>query len=84
MYSYRVKTNHFTIAHAFFNSLSLLWPDGIQHRIILLFVADTASYTQMATEGLKVLFPKMMLIIRVVHGAHHVCEKMRKLFAETH
>ncbi|XP_003737959.1 uncharacterized protein LOC100902100 [Galendromus occidentalis] len=77
------RTNHATIAQAFCNSLSILWPEGIKHERVLLFVTDGAKYMKKAADGLKVLFPNMVYVTCLAHGIHRVCEEIRKLCPET-
>jgi len=36
--------NYFTISKVFDKTIHLLWPDGIQHENVLLFVSDAALY----------------------------------------
>ncbi|XP_018496631.1 uncharacterized protein LOC100905696 [Galendromus occidentalis] len=76
------RTNHATTAQAFMNSLNLLWPEGIQHNKVLLFVSDAAPYMKKAAAGLKVLFPNMIHVTCLAHGIHRVCEEIRVLFPE--
>ena len=38
------KTNHSTVSKLFDKSLSILWPDGIRHDDVLLFLSDAAPY----------------------------------------
>ncbi|XP_028967390.1 uncharacterized protein LOC100901375 [Galendromus occidentalis] len=76
------RTNHATIAQAICNAMSLLWPNGVVHDRVILFVTDGAKYMKKAAGGLQIMFPKMVYITCVVHGVHRVCEEMRKLFPE--
>ncbi|XP_003742228.1 uncharacterized protein LOC100899883 [Galendromus occidentalis] len=76
------RTNHASIAQAFCNSLSLLWPGGIKHDKVLLFVSDAAPYMKKAGAGLKVLFPKMIHLTCLAHAIHRVCEEIRVSFPE--
>ena len=77
------RTNHATVAQAFCDALTILWPDGIKHDRVLLFVSDAARYMKKAAEGLKVLFPSMVYITCVAHGVHRVCEELRRVFPES-
>ncbi|XP_018496507.1 uncharacterized protein LOC108864783 [Galendromus occidentalis] len=76
------STNHATIAQAFCDALNILWPDGLKHDRVLLFVSDAASYMKKAAEGLKILVPKMVFITCIAHGIHRVCEEIRKAFPD--
>ncbi|XP_018496379.1 uncharacterized protein LOC108864709 [Galendromus occidentalis] len=76
------RTNHISVAEAFTDSLNLLWPDGVHHGRILLFVTDGASYMKSAAQCLRVLFPKMIHVTCVVHGLHRLCEEIRVLFPQ--
>ncbi|XP_003741646.1 uncharacterized protein LOC100899549 [Galendromus occidentalis] len=76
------RTNHATIAQAFTNALSLLWPTGIKHERVLLFISDAAPYMKKAGNGLSVLFPKMIHVTCLAHAVHRVCEEIRVSFPE--
>ena len=62
------------------NSLSLLWPGGIKHDLVLLSVTDGAGYMKKAGRALKVIFPKMLHVTCVAHAAHQVAEEVRSMF----
>ena len=76
------RTNHATIAQAFTKSKSLLWPEGVQHDKVLLFVTDAAPYMKKAAKGLKVLFPKMVHFTCLAHEVHRICEEIRVSFPD--
>lgn len=66
---------------AFFNdSLSLLYPEGIEYGNILLVTTDAAPYMKAAMQGLAVLYPKMLHVTCLAHGLHRVCEVIRATF----
>lgn len=48
------KCNPKTIAKLFNDSMSLIWPNNIQHDQFLLFVTDTAPYMVEAVNALEV------------------------------
>ena len=76
------KTNHSTIAQAFMKSLTILWPNGIRHEKVLLFVSDGAEYMKKAGAALKVIFPKMLHITCAAHALHRVAEDCRSMFSD--
>lgn len=76
------KVNHSTIAQLFTTSLSILWPEGIKHESVLLFVSDAAPYMTKAGKALKVLFPEMVHLKCLAHALHRVAEEVRSLFPD--
>lgn len=76
------QTNHTTIARLFNSALSLLWPDGIQHDNILLFLSDGVAYMLKAGRGLKVLYPKMLHLTCQAHALNLVAEEVRFAFTD--
>ena len=73
-------TNGSTIPQAFMNAMSVLWPAGIRHDKVLLFVSDAASYMKTAGAALKVLFPRLIHITCAAHALHRMSELVRSLF----
>ncbi|XP_018497018.1 uncharacterized protein LOC100897508 [Galendromus occidentalis] len=71
------RTNHATVAQPLTNALNLLWPQGIKHERVLLFISDAAPYMIKAGTGLKVLFPKLVHVTCLAHAVHRVCEEIR-------
>jgi len=53
------KANHVTIVKLLDTSLHILWPQGIKHGNILLFLSDAAPYMMKAGRGIKILYSKM-------------------------
>lgn len=74
------RANSSTVAQLFTNSLMLLWPHGIRHDDVLLFVTDAAPYMKKAAKALKVLFPKMLHLTCLAHGLHRIAEEVRSLY----
>lgn len=74
------KANHSTISKLFDRSMSILWPAGIQHDNVLLFLSDAAPYMVKSGEVLKSLYSKMIHVTCVVHGLHRVAEEVRSQF----
>ncbi|XP_025198504.1 uncharacterized protein LOC112603549 [Melanaphis sacchari] len=74
------KANHSTISKLFDRSMSILWPTGIQHDNVLLFLSDAAPYMVKSGEALKSLYSKMIHVTCVVHGLHRVAEEVRSQF----
>lgn len=74
------KANHTTIAKLLDTSLHILWPQGIKHDNILLFLSDAAPYMMKAGRGLKILYSKMEHVSCLAHGLHRVAEEIRKHF----
>ena len=74
------KTNSSTISLTFLNALAVLWPDGVHHDRVLLFVTDAAAYMQKAASTLKVIFPRMLYVTCAAHAIHRVAEEIRSMF----
>jgi len=52
------KSNHQTIEKLFNDSMSLLWPSGVKHENVLLFVSDAAPYMVKAGKALNIFLSK--------------------------
>lgn len=76
------KANSTTIAQFFTNSLNLLWPGGVKHNDVLLFLSDAAPYMKKAGDTLKVLFPQMIHLTCLAHGFHRISEEIRSSFPD--
>lgn len=74
------KVNHSTIAKLFDRSMALLWPNGVQHDDVLLFVSDAAPYMVKSASVIKVFYSKMVHITCLAHGLHRVAEEVRNMF----
>lgn len=67
----------------FFNrSLAILWPGGIRHDKVLLFVSDAAPYMKLAGRTLANAYPKMIHVTCLAHGLHRIAETVRQCFPE--
>lgn len=71
------KTNYQTIASLYNDSMSLLWPGGVQHSKVLLFVSDGAPYTVKAGAALKTFYPNLLHVTCLAHALHRVAEVIR-------
>ncbi|KAJ4428403.1 hypothetical protein ANN_24423 [Periplaneta americana] len=58
------KANFSTIAKLFDKSMNYLWPSGVQHDSVLLFLTDAAPHMVKAANSLKALYSKMDLLSR--------------------
>lgn len=74
------KANNSTVAKLFDKSLSLLWPEGIKHDNVLLFLSDVASYMIKAGKNIKAFYSKMEYVKCLAHFLHRVAEEIRKNF----
>lgn len=74
------KCNHQTIARFFNDAMSLLWPQGIHHENVLLFLSDSAPYMVKAGKVLTTFYPKMLHLTCIAHGFHRVAETVRAQF----
>lgn len=76
------KCNHATIAQFFNNSMSVLWPNGIQHNNVLLFLSDAAPYMIKAGKALQIFYPKLLHVTCLAHAFHRIAEHIRNEFPE--
>jgi len=70
------KANYSTITRLFDNAIFLLWPNGIRHNDVLLFLSDAAPYMKKAGDTIKVLYPKIIHVTCLAHGLHRVAEEV--------
>lgn len=75
------KTNFSTISKVFDKSMSKLWPNGIHHDNVLLFLSDAAPYMKKAGKSLKVFYSKMIHVTYAAHGLHRIAEQIRDHFS---
>ncbi|XP_060845030.1 uncharacterized protein LOC132924631 [Rhopalosiphum padi] len=62
--------------------MSLLWPEGIKHDNVLLFLSDAAPYMVKAGKNIKAFCSKMEHVTCLAHSLHRVAEEIRKQFPE--
>jgi len=60
----------------------LLWPDGIHHDDVLLFLSDAAPYIVKAGKTIGALYSKMVHVACLAHGVHSVAEEIRGQFTK--
>ncbi|XP_016656871.2 uncharacterized protein LOC107882682 [Acyrthosiphon pisum] len=75
------KTNFSSISQLFNKSMGILWPNGVQHEHVLLFVSDAAPYMVKAGTALQVFYSKMLHVTYAAHGLHRVAEQVRSHFS---
>lgn len=73
------KVNHSTIFKLFDKSMNILWPDGVKHDDVLLFLTDAAPYMIKSANSIKTLYSKMIHTTCLAHGLHRVAETVRTL-----
>jgi len=66
------RTNYSTISKIFDKYMHLLWPNGILHDSVLLFLTDAAPYMIKAANSLKALYSKMVYVTCLAH-THQSC-----------
>jgi len=76
------KTNHSKIAQVFDKSLSILWPQGIIHDNVLLFLRDAALYMVKAVTSIQTYYSKMIHVKCLAHALQRVAEEIRKHFPD--
>jgi len=73
------KANHSTIFKSFDKSMNILWPDGVKHDDVLLFLSDAAPYMVKSANSIKTLYSKMIHTTCLAHGLHREAEVVRIL-----
>lgn len=76
------SVNHSTICWLFDRSMVLLWPEGVQHDDVLLFMTDAAPYIVKAVKAIKAFYSKMIHVTCLAHAFHRVAEEVRANFPE--
>lgn len=76
------KCNHATISRFFNDSMGLLWPNGVLHDKVLLFLSDAAPYMVKAGNALRVFYPKMIHLTCLAHAMHRVAETVRSMYPD--
>lgn len=71
------KVNHSAICQLFDKSLNLLWPNGVHHNDVLLFLSDAAPYMVKAGKSIKAFYPKLIHITCLAHAMHRIAEEIR-------
>ncbi|KAL4134923.1 hypothetical protein QTP88_006605 [Uroleucon formosanum] len=71
------KNNHSTIAKVLDKSFSVLWPQGIIHDNVLLFLSDAAPYMVKAATSIQTYYSKMIHVTCLAHALHRVAEEIR-------
>jgi hypothetical protein len=56
------KANYFTFSKVFDKLMFLLWPEGIRHDDVILFVTDVAPYMIKVANSLKALYSKIVYV----------------------
>lgn len=74
------KANNSTITKLFDRSMGIIWPNGVKHDNVLLFVSDAAPYMVKAGKNIKALYSKMEHVTCLAHGLHRVAEEVREHF----
>jgi len=76
------KANHSTGAKLFEKSMYILWPNGIHHDDVLLFLSDTTLYMAKADSTIKILNSEMVHITCLAHDIHRIAENIRSYFTK--
>lgn len=74
------KANNSTISKLFDRSMAIVWPNGVKHDNVLLFVTDAAPYMVKAGKNIQALYSKMEHVTCLAHGLHRVAEEVREHF----
>jgi hypothetical protein len=74
------KANYSTITKLF--DKFLLWPDGIRHDDVFLFLSDTTPCMIKTRTTIKALYSKIIHATCSAHGIHLVAEDIRGKFSE--
>lgn len=76
------KTNHSTIFKLFDKAMGILWPEGVQHDNVLLFLSDAAPYMVKAGKCINTLYSKCIHLTCLAHAFHRIAEKIRGEFSD--
>lgn len=60
----------------------LLWPYGIHHDDVMLFLSDTAPYMIKAGKAIGALYSKIVHVTCLAHGVHRIVEEIRGQFTD--
>lgn len=71
------KANHTTIFKLFDKSMNILWPEGVRHDDVLLFLSDAAPYMVKSGNAIKILYSKIIHVTCLAHAFHRVAETVR-------
>jgi hypothetical protein len=63
-------------------SMFLLWPEGIRHDDVLLFVTNAAPYILRAGKSIKSFYRKLVHVTCLAHALHRVMEEKRSTFPQ--
>lgn len=74
------RVTHSTICKLFEKCMFLLWPEGIRHDDVLLFVTDAAPYIVKAGKSIQAFYPKMVHITCLAHAMHGWQRKLEQIF----
>ncbi|VVC44266.1 Hypothetical protein CINCED_3A008855 [Cinara cedri] len=61
----------------FDNPMYLLWPDGVRHDDVLLFLSDAPPYVKKVCTTIKALYSKMTHVICIARGLRRLTENIR-------
>lgn len=76
------KANYSTITKLFDQSTFLLWPDGICHDHVLLFLSDVAPYIVRTKTTISAHYSKIVNVTCLAYAMYRVAENMRDNFSE--
>lgn len=62
--------------------MGILWPEGVQHNNVLLFLSDAAPYMVKAGKYINTLYSKCRHLTCLAHAFHRIAEKVRGEFSE--
>lgn len=57
--------------------MHILWLEGVRHNDVLLYLRDAAPYIVKSGNTIKIVYPKVIHVTCIVHGLHHIVEKIR-------
>lgn len=60
----------------------MLWPQGIYHDRILLYITDAAPYMKLSGRLLKNTYRKMIHVTCLTHACHNVVERVRQAYPD--
>lgn len=60
--------------------MGILYPEGVQHDNVLLFVSDAAPYMVKASKTIQIPYSKVILIICLARAFKRLAKKVRDEF----
>lgn len=67
---------------SYLTTMHILWPEGVRHNDVLLYLSDAAPYMVKSGNAIKNFYPKVIHVTCIVHGLHRIAEKIRGYYSK--